>query len=272
MPCGATAGTRPVGDQADTGVVRVMKSSDSLRLLRELLLHRNKDWRQHNPDRDGCVLVTFVNPLTVHVLNQAPGYAEVLGKFDLIQPDGGLLARHATRVLGFPVARRSFDGNSLAPEVFAHCVTNGLCVGFIGGVDGVASAASGRIQDAFGMDVKYTRSGFFSAAAEVSTCYDEIISNGVDVVVCGMGAPYQDRFLVGLKEAGWRGLGFTCGGYLDQVVDSGIEYYPALVNRLNLRAPYRLIREPRRLWRRYLLEYLPFMWADLAGRLSRTQR
>ena len=63
--------------------------------------------------------------------------------------------------------------------------------------------------------------------------------------------------LLALVEAGWRGCGFTCGGYLDQL-GGGMRYYPAWVDRANLRFAYRLLREPRRLWRHYLIDYQGF--------------
>jgi N-acetylglucosaminyldiphosphoundecaprenol N-acetyl-beta-D-mannosaminyltransferase len=77
-----------------------------------------------------------------------------------------------------------------------------------------------------------------------------------------MGASIQERFLLRLVATGWSGFGFTCGGYLDQLVD-GMHYYPRWVDAANLRWAYRLIREPRRLSRRYGMEY-PYFAARLA--------
>jgi len=72
-----------------------------------------------------------------------------------------------------------------------------------------------------------------------------------------MGSLVQESFLLALMGSGWRGLGFTCGGFLDQL-SNGFNYYPKLVNALNLRWAYRLAKDPRRLWRRYLLDYPVF--------------
>jgi N-acetylglucosaminyldiphosphoundecaprenol N-acetyl-beta-D-mannosaminyltransferase len=54
-------------------------------------------------------------------------------------------------------------------------------------------------------------------------------------------------------------MGFTCGGFLDQI----IKYkgaYPEWIDHYNLRFLYRLIKEPKRLWRRYLIEYQVFLY------------
>ena len=72
-----------------------------------------------------------------------------------------------------------------------------------------------------------------------------------------MGVPLQERFLLQLTDAGWNGVGITCGGFLDQL-SQGVQYYPGWINSLNLRWAYRLMREPGRLWRRYLLDYPKF--------------
>ena len=45
-----------------------------------------------------------------------------------------------------------------------------------------------------------------------------------------------------LKKAGYKGIVFTCGGFLHQTSDN-INYYPEWVNKYNLRAFYRLFHE-----------------------------
>ena len=87
-----------------------------------------------------------------------------------------------------------------------------------------------------------------------------------DIIICGMGAPRQEELLLKLKEVrAWKGLGFTCGGYLDQL-QQGLHYYPAAVDKLDLRWLYRLVKEPRRLLRRYILEYQVY-WSALMREL-----
>ena len=83
-----------------------------------------------------------------------------------------------------------------------------------------------------------------------------------------MGAPRQEQFLINLKNAGWTGIGFTCGGFFDQIVDR-VDYYPGWVDKMNLRFLYRLLKEPRRLWRRYLIDYQVFMKRFLKEYFSR---
>ena len=68
-----------------------------------------------------------------------------------------------------------------------------------------------------------------------------------------MGTPLQEQFLLSLQASGWSGKGYTCGGFLHQTA-SQINYYPYWINRLGLRAFYRMYDEPK-LVKRYFIDY-----------------
>ena len=79
-----------------------------------------------------------------------------------------------------------------------------------------------------------------------------------------MGTPKQEEFLLDLSQAGWKGTGYTCGGFLHQTAQN-IKYYPKWIDLFNLRAIYRIYDEPR-LIKRYMLEYpiaLIYILSDL---------
>ncbi len=87
---------------------------------------------------------------------------------------------------------------------------------------------------------------------------NELAERNVDAVVLGMGIPAQEKTAMSLRENGWSGITATCGGFFDQIV-AGRAYYPDWVDRFNIRFMYRLYKEPRRLWKRYLVHYWPFV-------------
>ena len=68
----------------------------------------------------------------------------------------------------------------------------------------------------------------FDGYADRATTIDTIRALAPDIIVCGMGSIVQENFLLQLVKVGWRGVGFTCGGYLDQL-NGGINYYPKLI-------------------------------------------
>lgn len=75
-----------------------------------------------------------------------------------------------------------------------------------------------------------------------------------DLMLVGLGAGLQERVLAEGAAGMTRGYALTCGGYLDQVLQDG--YYPSWAYPLRLNWLIRLLREPRRLWRRYTVDAL----------------
>ena len=220
---------------------------------------KSPDWNDiFSASPSQAYLVTFVNPYSVFVARRDPAYVDLLSRFDTVLADGILMTKASSKMLRIPVQRMSFDGNSLAPVIFDIVVSQGLRLAIVGGVDGVADKAAAVFLSHYQMKVVATRDGFFKSADARKQYCSALAEIAPDVVLCGMGAPYQEEFLANLVDAGWKGVGFTCGGYLDQAAEGDVRYYPEWINRLNLRAPYRLFKDPRRLGKRYFVHYAPF--------------
>lgn len=219
-------------------------------------------------DAGETFLTTFINPSAVALARRNTGYAKALARFDMVLPDGIGIVQAVARLHGHAIARISFDSTSLALPVFALAERSGRSVVLVGGAPGVAERAATHLRESFPkLGIIAALDGYGDRASMV----ERIQALQPDIVVCGMGAVAQEDFLLTLAGSGWRGCGFTCGGYLDQL-GAGMQYYPAWVDRSNLRWAYRLVREPRRLWRRYLIDYqsflLLFLQASLAQRLA----
>lgn len=203
------------------------------------------------PSADHAFLVTFVNPASIAIAERIPGFLAALHQFGLVLPDGIGMAMAASRLSGHEVARISFDSTSLAMPVLSRAAERSTAVALIGGKAGVAGRAAKVLARSFpGIRI----AGAWSGYGGMEQTVNEVLQADPEIVICGMGAPLQEDFLIRLEAAGWRGAGFTCGGYLDQLCD-GMRYYPAWVDRTNLRWAYRLAREPRRLWKRYFFDY-----------------
>jgi N-acetylglucosaminyldiphosphoundecaprenol N-acetyl-beta-D-mannosaminyltransferase len=201
-------------------------------------------------------LITFVNPLACAIARQDASYPAALHEFDWILCDGIGMTVAAHRLLGIRLNRAAFDHTSLAGPVLHWARANSRKLVLVGGEPLVAEKAAETMRrEVPGLDIEMTFSGYPPGLTEA---FDFLVRNPGRLVICGMGAPRQEQFLLSLKRAGWQGAGFTCGGFLDQI-GSGMRYYPAWINRLNLRFVYRLYREPARLWKRYFVEYQVFI-------------
>ncbi len=212
-----------------------------------------------------AVLVTFANPGTVLLVRRSPEFRRDLLSFDFVLPDGIGMCLAMRWLHRLPPRRVSFDTTSLAPEIFSHACEQDLSIALVGGAPGIAEAAAAQIADHF-PGIRIT--GAFDGYGDADDKAARVLKLKPDIVICGMGSGKQEAFLLSLKERGWRGWGFTCGGYLDQL-QAGIRYYPRWIDAIHLRWAYRLIREPGRLWRRYLIDYSQFgllLCAALASR------
>lgn len=194
----------------------------------------------------------FLNPYSYMVLRQSKelkNFKKCKIFFD------GITLVWLSNIIGKKIVERvSFDDSSIAPTVFNHCVAKKLKLGIIGSKTETLLTVKKILEKKYkGLNIYYVHDGYFDDSHSV-----DIIKKAscCDVVICSMGSPKQEVFLKSLREFDWGGIGYTCGGYLDQLVEAkGRNYYPKWVDKLNLRWLYRIYKEPKRLIYRYLINY-----------------
>lgn len=196
-------------------------------------------------------LFTFLNPYSYYVMKNNE---VLLENFDRVYCDGVLLS-FILKILGVKVNRVSFDMTSLAPIIFDFAEEKALSIAMIGGIPGVAEQAAKIFLEKYpSLNFVILNSGYFNSDDERKKVLKKIKDKSPDIVIVGMGALLQELFLIDLKKIGWNGYGYTCGGFLHQSLVNGVNYYPELLNKLNLRWCYRIYKEPY-LLKRYFLYY-----------------
>jgi N-acetylglucosaminyldiphosphoundecaprenol N-acetyl-beta-D-mannosaminyltransferase len=170
-------------------------------------------------------------------------------------------------VLGSRIQRYSFDFTSLANPVFEYCSESGAGVYFLGSSQSDLSEFLDVIKVRHPtLNIVGAANGYFDDEASDSRASD-IIQSGAEVVILGMGAPKQDDFSISLRNAGFKGTSFTCGGFMHQTASSHGDYYPKIINRLNLRFIYRMLKEPNTI-KRYCVDYPICLVYLIFGRLT----
>lgn len=198
-------------------------------------------------------LITFLNPYSYLLARK---HFNVFKEIDEIYLDGIALV-YFFRLLGIKAKRYSFDMTSIAPLLFDHCEKKGKTIYFIGAKEEeVEKSIQVFIEHYPQMNIVGYRNGYIQN--EWSETIKKIIEISPDFVIVGMGTPIQEKFLVDLKNNGFKGTGFTCGGFLHQS-QNDINYYPAFFDKLNIRWMYRIIDEPK-LSQRYFIEYPKFVF------------
>ena len=205
---------------------------------------------------DQPLIVASVNPLGCAISRKHPQYTKDLAQFDWVICDGIGMVIAARRIHRLPINRLTFDRTSLATPVLNWAARKGVEAVLVGAKPGIAQRAGELMVELTpGLKLARTFSGY---NGDPALAREYLLNHPGKLVVCGMGSPRQEAFLLDLKQSGWKGIGFTCGGFLDQIVEN-VDYFPLWVNRMHVRFLYRIFKEPRRLWRRYLIDYQVFM-------------
>lgn len=156
------------------------------------------------------------------------------------------------------INRTSFDFTSNAPEFLKYVKKNNLKACFIGGKEGEISKFKNLMNIS---DQEYIRYGYYSGYPQDQgfssweTYFEYIDISNYDVVVLGLGAPLQEEIGMLIMNL-YRDIStVTCGGFISQCsINERFDYYPPLVNKLNMRWLYRIFREPHVL-KRVIFDY-----------------
>ncbi len=191
---------------------------------------------------------------TVHMVIESrddPSFAAKVNGADLIVTDGMPLV-WMQKFQGFRSANR-VRANDLMTELMSVAAVRGIKVGFYGGrqevIDAIRERSARELPD---LEVVYAFSPPFRplTGEEDAEIVSQICEAAPDVLFMGLGCPKQENWMAEHKDrvqSVMLGVGASFDFYAGNVKES-----PAWLGRLGLEWLYRLIQEPKRLWRRYL--------------------
>jgi N-acetylglucosaminyldiphosphoundecaprenol N-acetyl-beta-D-mannosaminyltransferase len=227
--------------------------------------------------------VTFLNPDYARRALKSDALRRDINAFDLVLVDGNGV-RLLTPLYGFTVPER-LDTDSVAAAMFARLASSRGRVFLFGCAPGVAARAAATLERVFpdlvvaGVehgyhDVQRGHPGRF-ADEDSDRIVAEINDSAADVVLVSLPTPLQQRWTAQHAKRIAAPLVMTTGSYLDHLAGwdgRAGSWYPRWADVLRLNWFYRLIREPRRLWRRYTIEIVAFVALVLRARLRGLRR
>jgi N-acetylglucosaminyldiphosphoundecaprenol N-acetyl-beta-D-mannosaminyltransferase len=199
---------------------------------------------------------------TVHMVMEAfddPAFQRIVNTADRVTPDGVPLVK-ALRMLGIPQAQRVY-GPTLTPIVCRRAEELGLPVGFYGGSPEVLDALVQELSTRFPkLRIPFAYSPPFRPLSEVEDAgvVDAIDAAGVSILFVGLGCPKQERWMAAHRES-LRCTMVGVGAAFDFIAGAKSQA-PRWVQRMGLEWLFRLLAEPRRLWRRYLIGNPRFLY------------
>lgn len=143
---------------------------------------------------------------------------------------------------------------------------------FLGARPGVAQEAARRLREHYpGLRIVGVRHGYFdhsAGSAENEAVLEEINAAAPDILLVGLGMPLQEIWLTQNRRRLDAGVALTGGAVFD-FLSGRARRGPRILTEHGLEWLARLLNEPRRLWRRYLIGNPLFLLRVLRQRFTR---
>lgn len=210
--------------------------------------------------------IAFVNADCVNLAAANPDYRNALADMDWIFVDG-VGMRIAGRLLDQPV-RENVNGTDLFPRLCELMAQRRLGLYLLGAQPGVAAdAAQWARRDYPGLRIAGSHHGYFKPG-QTDQILENIRSSQSDVLLVALGAPRQEKWIRSHMTACGATIVIGVGGLFDYY-SGRIPRAPLWMRRCGLEWVFRLLQEPGRLWRRYLLGNMEFLVRTVLERRRR---
>jgi len=197
-----------------------------------------------------------VTPNVDHIvqLDRDIGFRDAYSKADIILADGFPLIA-ASRILGRPLKER-VAGSDIFPRLCESAAKAGLRVMLLGGGEGVAAKAAENLAAKFdGLQIASIGPsfGFDEKSDECGDIVARINEFEPHLLFVGVGAPRQEHWISRYQESYVPCVSVGVGGSLD--FEAGrIRRAPKALRAMGFEWLYRLVKEPKRLYKRYLID------------------
>ncbi len=223
------------------------------------------DWVGQNSGRYVCVS-------NVHMCMESfddTGFQNIVNDADLVVPDGKPLV-WSQSLLGVRDAQQ-VRGMDLMLSLCEHSAQAGISVGFYGGTDEILDKLGKVLNDRFQkLQIDCVIAPPFRpiTTQENDAFIAKINDSGVRILFVGIGCPKQERWMAE-NRAKVDCVMLGVGAAFDFIAGEK-RHAPRFMQSMGLEWLFRLLSEPRRLWKRYLKHNPRFVWC-FAGQLIRTR-
>jgi N-acetylglucosaminyldiphosphoundecaprenol N-acetyl-beta-D-mannosaminyltransferase len=203
--------------------------------------------------RNGGAVFT---PNVDHVVKaeRHPDFRRAYSRADLCLADGMPLV-WASRLLGSPLPEK-VSGSDLVLPLVRLAAKRRWRVYLLGGGPGVAEKAGEMLARELGARIVGTDSPIVDpdgTADSSAQTLERLRAASPDLVLVAFGAPKQELWIDRFGERLGPAVAMGVGGSLDFITGQ-VRRAPAWMSRAGLEWLFRLLQEPRRMWRRYLVE------------------
>jgi N-acetylglucosaminyldiphosphoundecaprenol N-acetyl-beta-D-mannosaminyltransferase len=222
------------------------------------------------PDTEASRSIFYLNVHTWNLVRDNPDLCRALREADVVYCDGYGI-RLGAWILGESLPTRMTAGDFLG-DVCRRYVADGRSIYILAGEEGVAESAARQLEKGFPqLKIVGFHHGYLNTEEEAAKVIDEIRRLGPDLLIVGMGSPQQELWIIRNLDTLNVKVGWAVGALFDFVIGK-VPRAPQWLAAYGFEWLYRLMMEPRRLWRRYMVGNVRFLAAVLAARVRGTIR
>lgn len=197
-----------------------------------------------------------VNADKINTLREDAELKRIVNSCEVINADG-ISVVWASKVLGIPLKER-VAGIDLMYRLMELAEKKQYSVFFLGAKQNVVTKAVKVVRKLYpGLKVAGFRNGYFSRD-EWPQIAEEVKKSRAQIVFVGITSPLKEYLVDYLQNCNLDCVFMGVGGSFD-VVSGDIPRAPLWVQDMGLEWLFRVIQEPRRLWKRYLLGNIKFI-------------
>jgi exopolysaccharide biosynthesis WecB/TagA/CpsF family protein len=179
---------------------------------------------------------------------------------------------YVCKFLGVDI-REKISGSDLFPAFYNYYKDDKrIKIFLLGAQEGVAKKAQQNINAEVGREMVVAAHsptfGFEKNEQECEKIVDMINASGATVLAIGVGAPKQEMWIAKYKNKLKNVKIFLAIGATIDFEAGNVKRSPKWMSEVGLEWLYRLTSEPKRLWKRYLLDAVPFFVLVLKQKLS----
>lgn len=232
--------------------------------MAETLAHIDQVIAQRTP-----VQHVVVNVAKLVTMEKDPELRNAVNGCGLINADGTGIVWGA-RFLGLPVPER-VAGIDLMENLIRLAAEKNYGIYFLGATKDIVEKVASHYKTLYpALPVKGYRDGYFKEDEEASVV-NAIRKSGADILFVAISSPKKELFLN--KHLRHLNVSFAMGvGGSFDVVAGKVKRAPRWMQQSGLEWFYRLLQEPRRMWRRYLTTNLKYAGMLAGAKLKRSRK
>lgn len=198
-----------------------------------------------------------VTPNVDHIVKLESDYEfkKVYEEADLVLTDGMPLI-WISKLKSTPI-KEKISGSDLFPKVCELAARKGYKVFLLGAAEGVSVKAAENLKNKYNeLSIVGTYSpsyGFEKKEDEIELIIKMINDAKPDILAVGLGAPKQEKFIYKFKNKLNVPISLAIGASIDFEANN-MKRAPIWMQKSGLEWFYRLIKEPKRMFKRYLID------------------